>query len=702
MLSYTTLFQTLTFIVLLLLLCTCARGIMVLHYIPQELWEHKDFYTMWFMGFKLDMRSIGIAMLIFVGLKLIAYIIESVLKMLCFLANGGGAKQDSKILGFITSFFSRFFSFFFLCYAFLLGFVFMIAAIVNFYYFRTYGSKIDIFIFGLKDDDTLAVLSIMWQDYPIVWGILAALLCGIITLFAYKIPLKYDFFKQKLSITLNKITLFAYVIIHICFIILLFIAARGSLGTYPISENNHNISPLPLFNHLCTNPLIAFDWARTNYRLDTHFAKPDVQKGEALQERLFPLLHTTADSSFLRNNPPHIVLNLMESFGTNMLVYDELDKNDLLGSLREHFESDFVFYRFLSGANGTAASLVGLFFNAPDAQISLGNAKNIKLPYNPFGIYADSGYEVVYITSGYASWRGVGDYTKIQGAHKVYDAITLMDKYPESKQDKSAYGVPDEYAYKLAFEILDNATKPTFIAILTTSNHPPYQLPHNYTPKPISLPNELLSKITTQSQARFNLATQLFQYANDAFGEFMSEIKRSHLAKNTIVGATGDHRIRDFGDNPITDKALYCSVPFYIYVPQAYRANLLYDPSRVGSHKDILPTLYELSLSNATYMSLGGRNMLAKKDNDKYAFGFNSSVWIDNNGIYPIPTEAGYLWQVSQASKDSKKYFGLHSTNEHFDPKERKDFATLYNELFNYSILWQIHKAKEEIEQNPR
>lgn len=531
MLSYTTLFQTLTFIVLLLLLCTCARGIMVLHYIPQELWEHKDFYTMWFMGFKLDMRSIGIAMLIFVGLKLIAYIIESVLKMLCFLANGGGAKQDSKILGFITSFFSRFFSFFFLCYAFLLGFVFMIAAIVNFYYFRTYGSKIDIFIFGLKDDDTLAVLSIMWQDYPIVWGILAALLCGIITLFAYKIPLKYDFFKQKLSITLNKITLFAYVIIHICFIILLFIAARGSLGTYPISENNHNISPLPLFNHLCTNPLIAFDWARTNYRLDTHFAKPDVQKGEALQERLFPLLHTTADSSFLRNNPPHIVLNLMESFGTNMLVYDELDKNDLLGSLREHFESDFVFYRFLSGANGTAASLVGLFFNAPDAQISLGNAKNIKLPYNPFGIYADSGYEVVYITSGYASWRGVGDYTKIQGAHKVYDAITLMDKYPESKQDKSAYGVPDEYAYKLAFEILDNATKPTFIAILTTSNHPPYQLPHNYTPKPISLPNELLSKITTQSQARFNLATQLFQYANDAFGEFMSEIKRSHLAK---------------------------------------------------------------------------------------------------------------------------------------------------------------------------
>ncbi|WP_236096844.1 hypothetical protein [Helicobacter magdeburgensis] len=174
-LSYTTLFQTLSFMLILLILCTCARGIMVLHYIPQELWEHQDFYAMLFMGFKLDMRSIGIAMLIFVGLKLIAYIIESALKILSFLA-GGGANTTSKIFATLTSFFSRFSAFFFSFYAFLLGFVFMVAAIVNFYYFRTYGSKIDIFIFGLKDDDTLAVLSIMWQDYPVVLGILASLI----------------------------------------------------------------------------------------------------------------------------------------------------------------------------------------------------------------------------------------------------------------------------------------------------------------------------------------------------------------------------------------------------------------------------------------------------------------------------------------------------------------------------------------------
>lgn len=45
---------------------------------------------------------------------------------------------------------------------------------------------------------------------------------------------------------------------------------------------------------------------------------------------------------------------LMESFGSNMLAFDEPGKNDLLGSLRPHFKEDFVFKRFLSEDNGTA------------------------------------------------------------------------------------------------------------------------------------------------------------------------------------------------------------------------------------------------------------------------------------------------------------------------------------------------------------
>ncbi|WP_233706034.1 LTA synthase family protein [Helicobacter bilis] len=691
-LSYTTLFQTLLFIIILLIICSSARAIMVAHFIPEELFTHKDFYAMWIMGFKLDMRSIGIAMLVFVGLKLIAFIIESILKISVKLSGGRGV--TSRVFVALNSFFSSFSRFFFSFYAFLLGFIFMVAAFVNFYYFQTYGNKIDIFIFGLKDDDTLAILSIMWHDYPLVWGILMSLLCGIITLFAYKIPLKYNTIKERLNTAFNAIKLFIYGVIHLCLIILLIIAARGTLGTFPIKADNFHISTLPIFNHIATNPLMAFEWALKDYRNNATFEEPNIERGKELQERLFPLFHTTADSNFLKDNPPHVVLNVMESFGINALVHDRKDTNDLLGSLRKHFESDFVFYRFLSAADGTAPSFVALFFESPNEQITLGSYKNIKLPYNPFSIYADSGYEVFYITSGYGQWQGLEDYTKTQGAHKVYDALTLMEKYPESKQDSNSWGVPDEYVYRLAFEILSSATKPTFIAILTTSNHPPHLLPHTFSPMPLSFPSELADKLTQKEQDNLVLPIKLYQYANNAFGDFMDRIKQSNLAKNTIISATGDHRLRNLGPNPNTDKALNFSVPFYIYIPQAYQINLHYNPSRVGSHKDILPTLYALSLSNATYMSVGGRNMLGKVDNKQYEFGFNRSVWIDDNGIYPTQAGVGYLWKDKEINTDSKKAFGLHALDESFLLQDNKDFENLYRELFNYSISWRIYNAK--------
>lgn len=42
-----------------------------------------------------------------------------------------------------------------------------------------YGNKIDIFIFGLKDDDTNAILSIIFADYSVVKILIFSVLFGI-------------------------------------------------------------------------------------------------------------------------------------------------------------------------------------------------------------------------------------------------------------------------------------------------------------------------------------------------------------------------------------------------------------------------------------------------------------------------------------------------------------------------------------------
>ncbi|WP_416861275.1 hypothetical protein [Helicobacter ganmani] len=49
-----------------------------------------------------------------------------------------------------------------------LAFGFTLATFINFYYYEIYKTNIDIFIFGLKDDNTQAILSIIFKDYPLL------------------------------------------------------------------------------------------------------------------------------------------------------------------------------------------------------------------------------------------------------------------------------------------------------------------------------------------------------------------------------------------------------------------------------------------------------------------------------------------------------------------------------------------------------
>lgn len=89
---YTLFSQVLFLCLFLLMLCTIARGIMVWHYIPRELWQAhlSDFYAMWFMGFKLDMRAIGIALLGFMGLRLAGFLLQGIKRCVESYRGGGG------------------------------------------------------------------------------------------------------------------------------------------------------------------------------------------------------------------------------------------------------------------------------------------------------------------------------------------------------------------------------------------------------------------------------------------------------------------------------------------------------------------------------------------------------------------------------------------------------------------------------------
>ena len=518
-----------------------------------------------------------------------------------------------------------------------LYFMVALAAMVSFYYYQTFHNEIDIFIFGLIDDDTQAILTNVITDYPIVQVIL--LLTGVTFLCSRITGLLWRAGRRRRP--LSGLSPASGAAVLLFFTAVYILGARGSVGVFPLRQNDVMVSDIPLLNKAVPNGLMALKWAYANYRDNVAYQPVPSARGRELALAAIgreELMDRTAEIPWLIENPPHVILVVMESFGSNMLGFDRQDSLDLLGSFRRHFEDDFVFKRFLPEENGTMPSLASLLFSCPDQTITLSTAKFKKLGGTAFDSFREYGYETVFIYPGRGSWNNIGPYLIAQGAvDSICDQNCLVNQFktekPNLASEAGVWGLPDEYAFNFARRLLETSSKPMFIVILTITNHPPYAPPPHYKPSPISPDAELMTSLDVKEGARLNMLYS-FQYASNCAGDFISAVKDGPLGGRTIIAATGDHQMRSIKAKYPADLLLDTAVPFYLYVPEPILKHTPhhYDPDRPGSHKDILPTLYAFSLSGAPYYSVGGRNMLAERDDPPRAFGYNSRLFIDSEG----------------------------------------------------------------------
>lgn len=463
---------------------------------------------------------------------------------------------------------------------------------------------------------------------------------------------------------------------------------RGSVGTFPLREQDIKISDLASINHISSNPILALVWAKKHHDKSNKIYKVNPQELKNNYEKLFheSIIQTTPKNEFLEKYPPNVVFNLMESFGINYLMLDDKNHN-LLAGLRKHFKQDFVFTRFLSSHNGTSPSFAGIFYLSPYANLAFTAQKNKKLDFTPFSVYKNTGYEVVFITSANTSWQNLNEYLKVLGVDKIYDMHNLIKDFPEAKGTINPYGVADEFIYKKALNVLKEAKKPTFIAILTTSNHPPFLIPNHFNEN-VEFDDEFLSNITNDTQNYKKNSAKAYAYSNDCFAKFLDELKSLEISKNTIIAATGDHKNRDIKE-PNNDYLMnHFAVPFYLYVPKSYQQNIYYDRFRVGSHKDIFPTLYELSLSNQQYLNLGGRNLLKHIQNPNLEFGINDAFYIDEKQVFNTFSSFDFTDEVLN-------YDGFMIKNQNkTEPNSSnlKDFFNSYNKIYFDEINYRLDK----------
>ena len=556
-------------------------------------WNRHFWHALW-LGMRFDLSAlcyINILPLLFLMLLLLSRRIKTI--QLFF--------NVSKIYFFI------FFSFVFI----LLG--------IDLGYYGYFQDHINVLIFGFFEDDTMALVRTMWKNYPAVTILLASmgLLYSMYRWLQKKLtpPKLIPSFRQS-HWMINSVSL-------ILPLFILSLGARGSLGLFPLSPLHTVISDNAFLNTLSFNAVHSFvravqlkskqnqvwnaDAKYYGYSQNIHQAFADYYKIPLDQVPADPtklMTQVTPPNPWAESVRPHVVVVIMESMGAYWIRFNS-EQFNVLGDLKTHFDQDYLFLNMLPATGATIGSLGALLVNSPHRPggAFLTESQYLQVPFrsSPAQVYKKNGYETSFIYGGNTGWRDVYKFAKHQGFDHVEGEVDIENSIGK-KLEKHDWGVFDEDVFSHSLQKLQKSQKPQFLLILTTANHPPYTVPSNYKLKPLTPSDELERKLIGDKKLtaeRF----KTYQYGNQKLSEFITAIKNSELAERTILSATGDHGfyVIQFDDNQLLQK---WSVPFYLYVPKLLRKENI-DLKIFGSHHDIMPTMYELSLSGQEYIGLG-------------------------------------------------------------------------------------------------
>lgn len=575
----------------------------------------------------------------------------------------------------------------------------MFISAIDFGFYSFYQDRINVLIFGFFTDDTVALVKTIWRNYPVIWIFLG------LTAFTYFLwkGLKINFAQKKewLPLKTQKVPYLVFVLSFFGLFLFNGIGARGSLALFPLSEMDTGISKSIFVNHLCFNGVRAFaraielkaqqtsqwdsnlrhyGYGENHRQAFADFFEIPVEKVPA--DPLDLLKKQTPKNEWAQKNRPHVLLLVMESFGAHWFQYQQ-ENFDLLGDFKKHLHQDTYLTHFLSSTNATIGSLSCLMIGSPQRPISefLTESDYLQVQFrsSPATTFKNAGYKARFIYGGNPGWREINKFALIQDFDSV-EGETEIDEYLGGLGEKHDWGVYDQDVFDYVFKSLSEAKEPQFMLTMTTTNHPPYQLPVSYVGPKVETPAELQNRLigdVSLAQKRF----KTYRYSADKLAQFLDRIKNSSLKDKVIIAVTGDHTfwIVNFTEQELLQKG---SVPFYLYMPKAVRKKL--NPESFGSQADIFPTLYNLSLSEQSYYSLG-HDLFGPTQ----GFAVNASNLIVNNegGVLvagnssqdtPLNWEGKYERLTAGEATDNKKaiakkYRSLMSVLDYYFLEEKKN-----------------------------
>ncbi len=576
---------------------------------------------------------------------------------------------------------------------------------IDIYYYSYFQTHIDVRIYGFFEDDTVATLASMWEEYPIIWGFFFFSISFL--LLFWIIDSIYNIAK---SIAPPQFTLFKKIIFIATCITLTVMGARGfSFHVFPLQKDNISISPLQFINFLSYNAPLSLrdaykDHKRFRYSLDMDsvLSRYKVNSLEQAMKDFYNRkeIPKQKDELFFqqirgKNTNPnkkfHVVIIFMESWSSYYFKFHNAKVN-LLASLEKEMENLIHFRHITSLQNGTMTNLEAVLISHSEGALSQTKYGSHEFSLAITRPFLAKSYNTHFITSGRLSWRNIDSFLPKQGFQQLSGENILAKKY---KSEKNSWGVFDEHMFDYIYESLVSAKKPQFIFGLTTTHHPPYKIPKNYKKYPIEITNDIQkrSKVDTSFLKRAFLS---FQYMNDSLGRFLKKIRTSRLSENTIIAITGDHNTWACFDFEYDELIWKYTVPLFFYIPKELKKNLKIDPTRFGSHADIMNTILPLvttSSSKNTFFTNFGSDLFGRNTDNAYMM--NDSGWLINKiGAVNMGNTSFYYEWVDPKNYTLLKPTKSPSKKNALDKLRQK--GRIRNVIMGYAVRSDVQKKISE------
>jgi phosphoglycerol transferase MdoB-like AlkP superfamily enzyme len=495
-----------------------------------------------------------------------------------------------------------------------MGFILVMLSLANVHYLAFYKTPIDALAFGLFEDDTTAVLQTIWHDFPVLRTLLIGMGLSLLALTAYRR------WESRCDHLLAQHGAAVQLVAAALLLLSLALAAKGTLRSIALQRQHLSVTASPFLNDLVPNGAIALKYAWDSRRLAQDLKNPLVglQKMgyasplQAAQVLGLPHADDMQLKAAMVQHPPvaagtpqkNLLFFLMESWSAEPLLYQSAEF-DVLGRLAAPLAQACHFSNFDSAQGGTHPTLEAILFSTPITPLTLGAVGRKPLPWALPRIMQQAGYRTLFVTSGRAGWRELDRVLLAQGFDEVVDAGTLQALYPQAPL--GVWGTWDHYVFEYLRQRMHhpNPAQPLFVFVLTSTNHPPYDLPPDYQRVPRNM--ALWQGETHSELLQANLDS--YHYAADLLGGFVQALRTSPWKNNTVVAATGDHNVRTFGLYAQPERRhLMRQVPFVIWDEGLDCPKHLTRLS--ASHRDMVQTLLPLVGASGPYLNTG-RNLLS-------------------------------------------------------------------------------------------